>query len=143
MTTPHTETRASLPPPLTILSMIGNVRLAKAMHVATQLGIADILKDEALPITTLAHLTGMHEDALYRLLRALASIGIFREVEHGVFAGTDLSHYLGQTSPKPCAISCCTCSLQTNGTRGDTWITAYARGFLPIHMCMAWTRGPI
>lgn len=82
-----------------LLGMVGGVRLAKGMHVAVQLGIPDLIDTTPVSAKTLAELTGSHEKSLYRLLRALASIGIFHEVEPTQFVATDLSCYLRQDYP--------------------------------------------
>lgn len=62
-------------PQFAILGMIGSVRIAKGMHVAVQLGLPDLIGATAMSAKALAEQTGTHEQALYRLLRALASIG--------------------------------------------------------------------
>ena len=51
----------------------------QAIYVAAKLGIADELKDGPKSAEVLATATGANPHALYRLLRALASIGIFTE----------------------------------------------------------------
>lgn len=52
---------------------------AQAVHVAARLGIADLLRDGPLTVDELANATGSHAPTLRRLLRALASVGIFVE----------------------------------------------------------------
>ena len=47
----------------------------------------------------LAALTGTNEDALYRLLRATASLGVFTELEDGRFDQTPLSEPLRSANP--------------------------------------------
>lgn len=56
--------------------------VAQAVHVAATLGIADLLRDQPRTSDELAEATGAHADSLYRLLRALAALGVLRE-EHG------------------------------------------------------------
>ena len=51
----------------------------QTVYVAAKLGIADLLKDGPRSAQELAEATGTSPRALYRLLRALASIGIFAE----------------------------------------------------------------
>jgi hypothetical protein len=53
--------------------------LASALQVALRLGIADRLADGSRTTADLAKETGVQEDALYRVLRALASVGVFEE----------------------------------------------------------------
>ena len=85
---------APLPPALAILDMVGTWRLTQAMYVATKLGLADHIGGEPVSIKVLADATHTHEPSLYRLLRALSSIGIFREGESTSFISTELSRYL-------------------------------------------------
>ena len=62
-----------------MLNMIRGFQTTQIISVAAKLRIADHLKDGPKTIVALAAATGAHEDTLYRLLRALASIGIFTE----------------------------------------------------------------
>jgi hypothetical protein len=54
--------------------------VSTALQAAVQLRIADLLGDGPRSTAELAGDCGMNEDALYRLLRALASVGVFEEV---------------------------------------------------------------
>jgi DNA-binding IclR family transcriptional regulator len=56
---------------------------SRALYVATELGIADLLKDGSRSIEELASATGAHQQSLYRLLRALAGHGVFAEEAPG------------------------------------------------------------
>ena len=49
------------------------------LYVAAKLGIADLLADGPQPIDALAAATGTHASSLYRVLRALASRGVFTQ----------------------------------------------------------------
>ena len=53
----------------------------QAIYIAAKLRIADYLKDGAKSVEELAVRTETHPDSLYRLLRMLASIGIFVEIK--------------------------------------------------------------
>ena len=53
--------------------------VSAALYTATQLGIPDLLKSGPKSSQELAASCGAEEDALYRLLRALSSIGVFNE----------------------------------------------------------------
>jgi len=59
-----------------------------ALYAATKLGIADLLKEGPKSTRDLAHATATNESALYRVLRALASAGVFTEVSPRTFALT-------------------------------------------------------
>jgi SAM-dependent methyltransferase len=66
--------------------------LARAVQVAAVVGVPDALADGPLPIDELASRTGTLPDPLFRVLRALATIGVVAEVDGGtgsVTAGTD------------------------------------------------------
>jgi hypothetical protein len=53
--------------------------ISRAIHAAAELSLADILAEGALDLDELARRTQTHAPSLYRLLRALSSIGLFRE----------------------------------------------------------------
>src|SRR5262245_1858424 len=65
----------------------------QAVYVAAQLGLAELLRDGPRSAQELAQATGTHPRALYRLLRALASVGVFAEGQ-GRFALTSLAECL-------------------------------------------------
>lgn len=67
---------------------------AACLNVAARLKIADLLADRSRPVSELAHLTQVNADALYRVLRALASLGIFTETAPRAFANTPASETL-------------------------------------------------
>jgi hypothetical protein len=62
--------------------------------VAAKLGIADLLVDGPRSAEELAAATKTQAGALYRVLRALASVGIFSEVTSGRFALTPMAELL-------------------------------------------------
>lgn len=53
--------------------------LSQAVYVAARLRIPDLLAGGPRPVEELAEATGTHAPTLYRLLRTLASVGIFSE----------------------------------------------------------------
>jgi O-methyltransferase/methyltransferase family protein len=67
---------------------------SQAVYAAARLGVADHLADGARDCKELARLTGAHERSLYRLMRALANAGVFREDEQGRFALTGVGERL-------------------------------------------------
>ncbi|MGQ9870267.1 methyltransferase family protein [Leptodesmis sp.] len=70
------------------------------MYAAARLGIANQLKTGSKSYTELATLTGSHAPSVYRLMRALASVGVFAETEVGIFTLTPLSHCLRSDVPE-------------------------------------------
>ena len=68
---------------------------AACLYTAAKMKIADLLATGPKPISELAGAAQLtNENGLYRTLRALASVGVFREVEPGTFANTPLSEQL-------------------------------------------------
>jgi hypothetical protein len=59
--------------------LITGFRVSQALHVAVTLGIPDLLADGPSSSDALAAATGSHAGSLYRLLRALASVGVLHE----------------------------------------------------------------
>jgi hypothetical protein len=74
----------------------------QAISVAARLGIAELLRDGPRSAQELARATRTNPRALYRLLRALASLGIFAENE-GCFFLTPLAECLLDPSTKAMA----------------------------------------
>ncbi len=73
--------------------------ISRAIYVAAQLGVADILKDQPMDTKDIAAAVGANPDALYRLLRVLASVGVFTEVKERHFALTPLAACLRTDVP--------------------------------------------
>jgi O-methyltransferase domain/Dimerisation domain len=65
--------------------------ISRAIYAVACLGIADVLKDGPLNTQQIAAAIDANPDALYRLLRALASVGVFEEVKQSQFALTPLA----------------------------------------------------
>ena len=59
---------------------------SSALHAALELGLPDRLTAGPKPVAELARETGTNEDALYRVLRVLASFGMFEEQAPRTFA---------------------------------------------------------
>ena len=69
---------------------------SRAIYVATELGIADLLADGPRTVADLAATTKTHEPSLYRVLRLLASEGVFAETDDGRFELTPKAAALQQ-----------------------------------------------
>ncbi len=77
--------------------------ITKPIHVISELGIADLLRDGPLSVDSLAEKTDTHAPTLYRLLRALSSVGIFVETDDRVFDLTPLAQCLLSDAMRPMA----------------------------------------
>lgn len=88
-----------MPPQIMMLQMINAYRLSQNISVAAQLGIADLLADKPKGVIELASKTATHPQSLYRLLRTLASFGIFAELEEQQFRLTPRAALLQSNIP--------------------------------------------
>lgn len=88
-----------LPPPAQMILLLGGFRVSQALYAAAALGVADHLVAGPAPAEVLAGHTGAHAPSLRRLLRTLASVGVFTEPEPGVFALNPLGQLLASGQP--------------------------------------------
>lgn len=80
-----------MPPQAVLMQMLTGYWVSQLIYVAAKLGIADLLKDKPMTSEELAAATNTDARTLYRVLRALASVGIFAEVENKRFTMTPLA----------------------------------------------------
>jgi hypothetical protein len=90
---------AVMQPRDTLSTILSGHLIAQAVSVATRLGIPDLVADRPQRVGFLAQATRSHPDGLYRLLRALASAGIFVEKGRRQFGRTPLSDLLRRGVP--------------------------------------------
>jgi hypothetical protein len=76
------------------MRLINGYQVSQAIHVAAVLRIADHLRDRPHSSNELAAATGTHPQSLYRLLRALAAVGVFHEDSERRFSLTEMGHCL-------------------------------------------------
>jgi hypothetical protein len=84
-----------------MLNLINGFQVTQAIRVAATLRVADHLKDGPRSSDDLAALTQSNAGALYRLLRALAAVGVFREEADRRFALTPMGDCLRSDSSTP------------------------------------------
>jgi len=82
------------PPELTVVEHTFALMRTQMIHVAAKLKIADHLENGPLDAAELARQTGAHPDALERMMRALAQIGVFRRQRDGRFVNNRVSRVL-------------------------------------------------
>lgn len=82
-----------------LLGVVRGYQQSQALAVAAELGIADLLAGGPCPVDELAAATRTHAPTLYRLLRALASIGVFVEDGERRFALTGMGEHLRRDHP--------------------------------------------
>ncbi len=88
-----------LPASAQLMQMITGKWIARSISAAADLGVADQLVGGPRSIAEIAEAVGAHEPSLYRLLRALASVGIFEEIAPRQFGLTPLAEALRSDSP--------------------------------------------
>ena len=84
----------SVPLPARLSRIVDGLIVHQALYVAAKLGVADRLSAGPQTVAELADQLEVNESALYRILRALASQGVFEETNPEVFANTELSQFL-------------------------------------------------
>jgi len=77
-----------------------NVAVGRAVCSIAELGVADLIQiGQPQPVEHLANASKTHEPSLYRILRFLASHGLFQETENRYFDHTPLSAALRTDAP--------------------------------------------
>lgn len=99
MTNIESAATQPVPPAAVIMQFATGGFVAQALWCATKLNIADLLASGPRSTDELASESGSDAASLYRVLRALASVGIFSEVENRVFTNTPVSDTLRDDSP--------------------------------------------
>jgi hypothetical protein len=89
-----------LPPDAQLLQLIGGAFVAQAVYVAAKLGIADQLSAGEKDVKYLAEKNTADERSLYRVLRTLASVGVFAEGHNKTFSNTPVSETLRSDHPR-------------------------------------------
>jgi SAM-dependent methyltransferase len=89
-----TPPQPMMPPDARLLQLMLGLFTSRALAVAAELGIADLLKEGPLDLKDLAQRTGSNPDGLYRMLRALAAVGVFELRADRSFANNELSTLL-------------------------------------------------
>jgi hypothetical protein len=100
---PASSPSLSARPSLALRRLVNGYQVSQAIHVASVLGIADLLANGPRTIEDLATATGASPHALNRLLRALASAGVFQEGEGRQFSLTPLGDCLRSDHPESVA----------------------------------------
>ena len=92
-------TTQELPPPLALFRIATSYYVSQAIYAVAKLGVADLLGDGPRRPDELAKATGTNADALRRVLRLLASLGVFTEEAGGEFALTPIGTCLRSGVP--------------------------------------------
>jgi hypothetical protein len=83
-----------IPPQAVVTQMAMSFIVSQALGVAAKLKIADLLNDGAKNAEEIAALTQTHAPSVYRLMRALSSVGAFKSDAENRFSNTPLGDVL-------------------------------------------------
>jgi hypothetical protein len=96
---PFADDGPGVPPGHALYQMAMGHFVPRALALAARLGLADLLKDGPRSAPDLAAATQTHAPSLARLMRLLASAGVFAELPDGTFALTPLGEPLRADVP--------------------------------------------
>jgi hypothetical protein len=88
------QSAATRSPEATIWDLVRGALATRALGIVADLGVADALASGPRPVDDVAREVGADPDTLHRVLRALASDGVFAEEDRGVFRNTEASQVL-------------------------------------------------
>jgi hypothetical protein len=91
--------QTGLPPGLVLYQLGVGHYVSRALALAVKLGVADLMGAGPQPIEELARATQTHAPSLRRVLRLLASVGVFAEDAAGRFSLTPLGDLLREDVP--------------------------------------------
>ena len=94
MSSSSTQNATGANPFAQIMQIATGYMPAACLYTAAKLKIADLVSGGPKPVAELAQASGMNEDGLYRVLRALASIGVFQETTERTFGNSAVSERL-------------------------------------------------
>lgn len=83
-----------------VLRMLGGYRQTQMLYVVAKLKIADLLSAGPMSAQELAAATEVHAPALFRVMRCLAGMGVFKERADGRFEITASAQLLRSDSPE-------------------------------------------
>ncbi|MDM8540053.1 methyltransferase [Desulfococcaceae bacterium HSG9] len=120
-----------MPPQAQLMQFIIGKWISKPVYAAAELGIADMLAEGPKSIDELALESRSHAPSLYRMMRALASVGIFSETEGKRFDLTPMAECLQTGAMRSIALlfesdwsdkawGCFTDSVKTGNTAFET-----------------------
>jgi hypothetical protein len=87
------------PPPAILMRLLFGKQTTASLAAVAKLGIADRMGQEPVHVDELAAEAGAHSPSLYRVMRLLAALGVFREEEGHKFALTPVGELLKTDNP--------------------------------------------
>ena len=99
MTSTNTKIAPDVAATEQMLQMMSGLWVSRGIYVAAKLGISDHLKSGPKTAEQLAGLTEANADALYRILRMLSGVGIYKEGSDRTFSLTPMAATLISDAP--------------------------------------------
>jgi hypothetical protein len=99
MSSPETAVQPQPPAEQMLQQMLTGGWIAQSIALVATLGVADLLAQGPRDAQQLASATSTHADSLYRVMRALATLGVFAQTDDGRFALTPISECLRSDTP--------------------------------------------
>jgi hypothetical protein len=90
---------ASLPPAAVMLQLLLGKHITYSVSAVARLGVADHMSTTPVKVEELAKKTGAHPQSLYRVMRTLASVGVFEELAEKQFSLTPVGRLLRTDEP--------------------------------------------
>jgi hypothetical protein len=90
---------SELPPSAQLMNLLWGKAVTTSLSAIADLGVADHMGDEPVTAAELAAKTGAHADSLYRVMRMVASLGVFQELPGQRFALTPMGRCLREDAP--------------------------------------------
>jgi hypothetical protein len=87
------------PPPVVMMQLLFGKQLSYSLSAVARLGIADHMDAAARPVEEIAGQAGAYAPSLYRVMRMLASFGVFKEGPARHFALTSVGELLKTDAP--------------------------------------------
>ena len=91
--------QAPSPPQQAMMQLLFGKQLTYCLSGVARLGAADHMDGKAMPVEDIAAKTGAHAASLYRVMRTLASVGVFKEGPQRHFALTPAGELLKSDVP--------------------------------------------
>jgi hypothetical protein len=91
---------APAPPALALMQLLFGKQLTASLSGIARLGVADHMDGTPQPVEEIAAKAGAHAPSLYRVMRMLASFGVFREEPPRRFALTPIGALLKTDAPE-------------------------------------------
>ena len=82
-----------------MLQLLSSLWVTRAVGTFARLGLADVMEAGTADYAAIAAARGLAPDRLYRLLRALSTLGVVSEPSRGRFTLTPLGRLLSSHSP--------------------------------------------